>query len=451
MAGWGSLIVVLKDAGVYAWKCDGDLAPCEAQDLALGGVWTAGTWAALFPSIFAGLILDRVGSRRTLMGSIVLFAGGACLFGASSRAFPAYVAGYGLMGLTAPPSMLASVHAASLVPGREGLVIALVNGFMDAGALAFNVILEWHKATPLAVPSVFFGYAGTVVLPIFLLALFCWPRQMGEAHDDEGGNSDSADAENDGAVDGATATVSPPSAPAHSFARQVRNRKWQLFSVFFCLGLLKFSWYLGSVDAHLGALGQAEDSPYSRVFGSILPFGVLCSPIAGTVIDKFGVEACMLAACFFNLAHSACALAPSLQAQVASFVCFAIFRSFFFASATAYAAVIYGMENLGKVFGSTATLASVFALLQLALLAWSIQGAGFAAGNAVVLGAALIQLAAVAWIWRLRAGRESSTAETSEGAASDEAVAAAATTTAEKAEDGVEKSSFSGAAVVAVI
>ena len=28
-------------------------------------------------------------------------------------------------------------------------------------------------------------------------------------------------------------------------------------------------------------------------------------------------------------------------------MCFAIFRSFFFASATAYAAVIYGIENLG--------------------------------------------------------------------------------------------------------
>ena len=44
--------------------------------------------------------------------------------------------------------------------------------------------------------------------------------------------------------------------PKQSLSMQLRSTEFIVFAIFFCVGLLRFSYYIGSLDAHLTWLGQ---------------------------------------------------------------------------------------------------------------------------------------------------------------------------------------------------
>ena len=63
--GWASLLVILKDAGVYASLCasGATLATCTRRDQALQLIFTFASSMNMIANLTSGLVMDRYGPR----------------------------------------------------------------------------------------------------------------------------------------------------------------------------------------------------------------------------------------------------------------------------------------------------------------------------------------------------------------------------------------------------
>ena len=146
---------------------------------------------------------------------------------------------------------------------------------------------------------------------------------------------------------------------------------------------------------------RPKDGEYSIIFGAILPFGILSTPVIGFLIDWKGLKYGFLAVYFFKFLHSLLVLIPSLEVQVASFVCFAVFRGCFFSVCSAYLIDTFGLK-MGKVFGIAATFGALTSLSQSALLSLSLSLNNFVPSNIIVLVFTFAMFAIHCWFFNCR-------------------------------------------------
>ena len=112
-------------------------------------------------------------------------------------------------------------------------------------------------------------------------------------------------------------------------------------TVWFSVQQLRFTFHLGSLDEQLNQLGQ-QDSAYTRMFGLILPFGLLANVVVGWLSDRHGVIVSLLATTAVGLAADVLRTVLPLQAQPVGFAAFAAFRAFLFATTVSYLSHTFG-------------------------------------------------------------------------------------------------------------
>lgn len=442
--GWGSLVLVLKSKGVYAWRCGAEVA-CREQDLALARMMSAAITAALTSSLPTGIVLDYIGPRRTTLLGLALQFGGALLLAFSGAELDLYVAAYALLGAGSPGIQISTMHVSQLFPGHEGTMLALLNGCYDASSLVFLVFLAADRALAGAPPlrEMFLVYALAVVLPVALVGLVVWPDRAFDrsaAGTDATGSSTADDAaptadacghkeagrgrtEGDAAVAGvevapaqlascssawrrswcADGATRPPGAAfgTAAFARlplrwQLRSSQLALCALFFSTSLLRFSFYMASMPeqlSYLSALTGVDSAPFGTSFGYILPLATLSAPVAGKVVDHFGIEVTLCVTSLLAIAHGAVCLVPSLPAQVGAFVLFGVFRAFLFTSVSAWIAAHFGFVTFGRIFGLLATVAALVGICQYPLIELAAEGGhGFRTATSIVLGGTCLGL-----------------------------------------------------------
>ena len=156
---------------------------------------------------------------------------------------------------------------------------------------------------------------------------------------------------------------------AMPFVAQVRTRVFVFQLAFFCVHLLKFSWYLSTLIKQLESMGQNEEDPaYTRMFSVILPCGFLLNPAVGWLLDRLPLWASFAFTNCASLLFSAVSSSMVLSVQPVAFVAFVLFRSSFFSVSTAFLVECFGVRTFGKTWGLTVTIASIVASLQLLLI-----------------------------------------------------------------------------------
>ena len=322
---------------------------------------------------------------------IFLHVVGAFLFSISSFTLDLYPVGYFLSGAAAPCILLGGVTivATNVEERRKGFVISILNGCYDASAIVWQVYLWLDNSVVggVSVTAWFLAYICVVVVLGICTQLIVpgAPEPAQEAVE--------VSVELPSLSPDAVDVVETPQEAAVSLKdqplfEQIKSKEFVTFTCFFCVGLLRFSYYIGSVDAQLTWLGQ-EDGSYTMIFGAILPLGVFSTPFIGTLLDRKGLKAGFMAVYAFKFLHSLIVLLPNIDAQVAGFVTFAIFRGCFFAVASAFLVQTFGPKTFGRIFGISATIGAVFSLLQSPLLALSVGTQNFAISNLIVLGMTL--------------------------------------------------------------
>lgn len=418
MFGWGALVVVLQRHGVYYSLCDAKSSSlianataavathgtCAEQTQMLQTIFLAGTFGSMSWSFPAGLFMDATTPKLTILCGCCMHIVGAALFSVSSGVLDLYATGYFLMGAAAPCILLGGVTLVSMYveESRKGFVISILNGCYDASAIVWQLYawIDSAFAKGVSISVFFFSYVGFVAV-LFLLVCAVVPGTL--LKNSERGKqkpielelesiSSSPAPENKSTV---TNNINPGAGKTPinelSLTKQLQSSEFLSFTAFFCVGLLRFSYYLGSIDAQLTHLGQ-DNGSYSMIFGTILPLGVFSTPFIGKLIDARGLKIGFIVIYCFKFLHSLLTLIPNLDVQIAGFISFAIFRGCFFAVSSAFLVQTFGRNTFGRIFGLSATVGAVFSLLQSPLLSLSLSTDNYSYSNFIVLGMTLCVL-----------------------------------------------------------
>ena len=182
--GWVSMASLLTTEGAFAEGCPappsggGPAAPCKQQQLELNAVYTAASVLSYTAPVPLGAFLDARGPRATLLLCLAIFSAGVALIIAAtvSGVHALYYPGFMGLGAAASSSITPLYSTANLFPGREGLLLAVLNGCFDAGSLVFQTMAGLAAAgVPLA--TVWGAYAGGPLAVSWLLAALLWRRE----------------------------------------------------------------------------------------------------------------------------------------------------------------------------------------------------------------------------------------------------------------------------------
>lgn len=138
-------------------------------------------------------------------------------------------------------------------------------------------------------------------------------------------------------------------------------------SFFFLINAFWVNFYIGTFDLQIADLQQLEPSEaqmYAQLFTLIITLGVVAIPLIGAIMDFVGFPVTSSVTVVAGLVWSVLLQIPSIWALVASFVAYAIFRTFFYTFFFAYLADTLGFKYFGVLAGVVFVLGGVVSFLQ---------------------------------------------------------------------------------------
>ena len=105
-----------------------------------------------------------------------------------------------------------------------------------------------------------------------------------------------------------------------SFFNQLRSYEFCFIILFASMQMLKANTYMGSVVDLLNSYGDKHTGHlYSKIFGFVLPAGIVCVPFIDYSINRLGLTGSLHMTNMLGLIFSAIALYPVLEYQIATF------------------------------------------------------------------------------------------------------------------------------------
>ena len=159
--GWASLLIILKDAGVYASLCSSGttLASCTQRDQALQLIFTFASSMNMIANLTSGLVMDRYGPRACKLLSHACIIGGSILIAAwnDSRDY-LVLPGMTLIGYGGTGLQLASIHISNLFPSGKSLATCVIVGNFQLSFFVFFIFNDLYQAGT-SLHTIFFWYA----------------------------------------------------------------------------------------------------------------------------------------------------------------------------------------------------------------------------------------------------------------------------------------------------
>jgi MFS family permease len=418
--GYAPLLLLLEKEGVYSELCKDGHVPCEEQEDKFSLCFVLATFVLSFMSLPVGVFLDRFGPQKTLSVATVLTVSGCVgMAFADSKKFDVFLPSF--MGLAGGGVMclLAAFPSSFLLPQYQAGLIAAFSCLFDASSIVFSLFYQLNQHFGWSRRDMFLSYAGIAVV-VLMPTVYLWGAQekvLKRTIDDDSAGGDGTFGVNEtksnlsvppgNSINNSRDSFSNPTMPVLSleggtdqyikfkdidtskithaaevyvpvanrgFADQLRSFEFCFIISFASLQMLKANTYLGCVVDLLNFYGDNETGHlYSKIFGFVLPAGIVCVPFIDWSINRLGLAGSLHLTNLVGLLFSGLAVYGVLEYQIATFVSFTVFRAFLYAVMTTYNAQVFGLETLGRITGSVFTSSSLVGLLQYPLIGVSVS------------------------------------------------------------------------------
>lgn len=164
----------------------------------------------------------------------------------------------------------------------------------------------------------------------------------------------------------AAATGSIPLKEA-SLVQQLMSGEFIYLTYFFLINAFWVNFYIGTFDVQLrdqDILQPGEEANFARLFTLIITLGVVAIPLIGTIMDTFGFPFTSAVTIGAGIVWSLLLVTPTRLTLIASFIFYAVFRTFLYTFYFAYLADTLGFKYFGVLAGVAFVLGGVISFLQ---------------------------------------------------------------------------------------
>ena len=388
--GWSALQgILLHEESVFPCENDDDDDDdddddCESYRLRkLNYVYIAGVVAAQLNSYPIGCVLDAKGPKITTLISALSMVCGMLLLSTTRDSL--LILSYIFMGAAAPGMLLSTFHVGNLW-ADEAMLIAIVNGAFDGSASVFSVMSLLYSEEGLSLHHLCIGYCLTIGVSVMLVTVFVWPKEIFERKEEEGGRDSS----------GQTSSWNFLGNGNLTFKACLRSNAYMLLVAFFAAQFIGFNFFLSSIFS--------TAPKYVDWFSIILPAGSIFSVFSGEIITRGGFAAAFSCCNFAGIMVFAFRLTDIQELQVVSMLCFIVFRSLLFSSASAFITAKYGFAQFGKMWGVLVTISAATGVLSGPMFEFSLRIDSFRPMDSllVVLGSIAMFFPLLIWKWENR-------------------------------------------------
>lgn len=296
--GWSSMAIILRADDVYACSphelSQAVVASCPQQTLSLAIVYTTSQFFAVASSLPVGFLMDASNPETVCCFGLCLIIVG-CVFvshisepaSSSSLIGPAF----SLISAGGSATFFPTLRMSERFQGYESIVITLFNSLFDASAMVLPVVLIIYSLG-VSRRTIFIGLAILALLgiPATLLVAKLIPSKR-QAND--------------------------PSFNFSQLTAVIWSRRFGVLTAFTSLHVLRSNSYLGTVGDSLKHMG--DDGTYTRVFGLMLPLGVITTPVVGRLIDRLEPWHSLIATNAVGILQGFLSFALPLRAQPVAF------------------------------------------------------------------------------------------------------------------------------------
>ncbi|XP_059147528.1 equilibrative nucleobase transporter 1-like [Physella acuta] len=387
--GWGSLVYVLKDEGIYSDLC-GDhpensstvsndtkndtegankSSGCLEQDSKLASIFTVASSLYCLFNMLLGQVSFKFGARITRLIAVLFYVCGALMIAFTSKELPwlAYP-GLTFIGFGGVAMFFTCIQVANLFPLGGSVVIGFLNGGFDTSS-GVQLMVKFGYENGISRRT---SYVIIACCQVFTLisSLFFYPKDFIRKQQKE-----------------------PVIATSRHRRRKRRTRRfWNLpgpaetfiLHVLWvsCLQL-RFYFVLGSINT---SLQKMVISHYTNVMVYTMMSGIFVCPLAGffyswqTQIFANSLSSVrrqvmpsvlpLTATTVSSVIMSSLLLVNDPRVLYAFFVFLVLHRSFLFTTYTAYVVAIFPSCYLGSLLGIAVFTAGVISFFQYALFAW---------------------------------------------------------------------------------
>eukprot|EP00927_Polykrikos_kofoidii_P046942 TRINITY_DN41047_c0_g1_i1.p1 TRINITY_DN41047_c0_g1~~TRINITY_DN41047_c0_g1_i1.p1 ORF type:complete len:508 (-),score=60.93 TRINITY_DN41047_c0_g1_i1:33-1556(-) len=359
--GWASMRAVLLRDGSLRDNCEDGVKDCVEQELALGLLYTFGSWSNQGSRLFSGIALDFIGPRRTAILSTIVCSAGILVFSLTTS-LPGMSVGILFFGGGAAGVQLALQSVTSLFPKRKSTAMASLSGAFQAASVIFMICNELHKSG-ISRQNMLLCYAAVVF--VICMCSFVWPdRPFGTAP------RKTLDVEQAAAVPVTTSSVRRTALKDQTFSGQLRSLEYKVLLAWFMTGSFVTQFTVGAVGAQFEQKG--DDGSVTSFFTLLIALSFIFTPFVGMLADRFGFVRIMSVVHILTILMQASLMLPWLGVQYATCVLYSVSRVSLWAIFFSFAGANFGFAHYGKLVGGTLFTVSVVVLLQYPLMALSL-------------------------------------------------------------------------------
>jgi len=359
--GWSSMReLLLRDQVLYdPEECDsialGEV--CDSQELSYGVVFTVGSWANQGGRLLVGIVLDRLGPRRTSAGTVAICGIGAAVFGLTSSE-TGLLAGLSLIGLGGGGVLLCLQSTSALFPKNRSLVMSSLSGSFQLASGVFLIMETMHRLAQVSKQALFLGYS-IVLFIVSGMCLIIWPTlPFGVTQKRSNKSRPVLPVEHN---------IERPVLKERCFREQVLSPEYLVMVTYFALAALQAQFSLQSLGVQFQLMGF-DSAELVLIFNVVFSFAWAVTPLIGHAIDTCGTVRVLIFTNTLLLCCPLCLMSQLYSMQLVFAFAYSISRVSVWASFFSYLGAVFGFSNYGKLAGGGQLFAACVSLLQMPLL-----------------------------------------------------------------------------------
>lgn len=410
--GWSGIQEMLYKSEAYLWECDdpsvitdlkigsSSYPDCPRRKQMIGGIFTTALSSNLLSSFFAGVALDALGPKITLLFGVVMDVIGWTLLGASGQGFQGYYAAAFCIGVAADPGYLPLLSISKLFPKNSSFVISIM-GSLRSVSFAVPVIMSAIYQTDAFGKNDLWrmcaGYAGVGEGIALLVCIFFVPMKAFQGPLEEISEEDEEEKSKEKQASISTSTEQDN----RSFWRLFTDPKLLLLIPVFCCALVRSDYYAKSNKEQLMEISSGRDLQQMFAIFNILSFAP--GPVFGRIADAYGIIVVLLTLNTCGVLMFVFLMFDSLACKGISIVFFFVYTSFVLSNVYCFVSIYFPPHAFGKLAGLVSGAGGIFVLLSILWYKKVLEfeyPKNFIVVDGIMVGLGILVYVLVFFLWR---------------------------------------------------